>query len=40
MNAAAETNLMTPKIPVRNRDEDTEVNPADMKITGASIPRL
>jgi hypothetical protein len=40
MNAVAEANLTTPKIPVRKRDEDTEVNPADMKITGASIPQF
>jgi hypothetical protein len=37
MKAIAEINLTTPKIPVRNKDEETEVNPADIKITGASV---
>jgi hypothetical protein len=40
MNAVAETTFTTPKIPVKNRDEDTDVNPADMKITGASLSKL
>jgi hypothetical protein len=36
INAIAERSLTTPKIPVRKRDDETEVNPADMKMTGAS----
>jgi hypothetical protein len=32
----AEANLITPKIPVRKSEDETEVNPADIKITGAS----
>jgi hypothetical protein len=40
MKAVAETTLTTPKTPVRNREDETEVNPADMKMTGASISQL
>jgi hypothetical protein len=40
MKAMAESNFTTPKIPVRNSDDDTEVKPADMKITGASISKI
>ena len=36
MNAIAERSLTTPNTPVKKRDEETEVKPADMKITGAS----
>lgn len=41
MNAIAETSFTTPKMPVRKREEETDVKPADMKITGASgrIPK-
>ena len=37
MNAMAETSFTTPKMPVKKREEETDVKPADMKITGASI---
>jgi hypothetical protein len=36
MNAIADKSLTTPNTPVKKRDEETEVKPADMKITGAS----
>ena len=36
INARADRSLTTPNTPVKKRDEETEVNPADMKITGAS----
>lgn len=36
INAIAERSLTTPNTPVKKRDEETEVKPADMKITGAS----
>jgi hypothetical protein len=36
MNAIADRSLTTPNTPVKKRDEETEVKPADMKITGAS----
>jgi hypothetical protein len=36
INAIADRSLTTPNTPVKKRDEETEVNPADMKITGAS----
>lgn len=36
MNAMAESSFTIPKIPVRKRDDETDVKPADMKITGAS----
>ena len=38
MNAKAESSLTTPKTPVKNRLDETDVNPADMNITGASVP--
>jgi len=38
INAIAERSFTTPNTPVKKRDEETEVNPADMKITGASAP--
>jgi len=34
MKARDATTLTTPKMPVRNNDAETEVKPADMKITG------
>lgn len=37
MNAVAETSFTRPNSPVRKRDDETDVNPADMKITGASV---
>jgi hypothetical protein len=37
MNPMAEKSLTKPKMPVRKRDAETVVNPADMKITGASV---
>jgi hypothetical protein len=40
MKEVAEMSLTTPKMPVKNSDEDTLVNPADMKITGASAVLL
>lgn len=40
MNVMAETNLTTPKIPVRKSDEESVVKPAEIKITGASICSL
>ncbi len=36
MKATAETSFTTPKIPVRNNDDETVVKPADMNMTGAS----
>jgi hypothetical protein len=36
MKDTAETSFTRPKIPVRKREEETDVKPADMKITGAS----
>lgn len=36
MNAMAERSLTTPNTPVKKRDDETEVKPADMNITGAS----
>jgi len=36
----ADNSLTTPKMPVRNSEEDTEVNPADINIVGASIPHV
>ena len=36
MNDRADSSLMIPKMPVRKSEEDTEVNPEDMKIVGAS----
>ena len=38
INAIAERSLTTPNTPVKKRDDETEVKPADMKITGASNP--
>ena len=35
MKERAERTLMMPKIPVRKREDETEVKPADMKMTGA-----
>jgi hypothetical protein len=40
MKAIAETSLTMPKMPVRKREEETDVKPADMKITGASVMPL
>lgn len=40
IKAIAEINLTTPKMPVKKSEEDTEVKPADIKITGASISRF
>lgn len=40
MNAMAETSFTMPKMPVRKREEDTDVKPADMNITGASVPGI
>ena len=40
MKAMADKSFTTPKIPVKKRDEDTDVNPADMKMTGASVTRF
>ena len=37
MNDRAESNLTMPKMPVRKREEDTDVKPEDMKIVGASV---
>jgi len=37
MNEMAEMSLTRPKIPVSKREEETEVKPADMKTTGASV---
>ena len=37
MNVMAETNLTIPKTPVRKRDEESVVKPAEINITGASI---
>lgn len=37
MKAIADKSFTTPKTPVKKRDEDTDVNPADMKMTGASV---
>jgi len=36
MNAMAERSFTMPKMPVKKREEDTDVKPADMNITGAS----
>lgn len=36
MNARADASLTSPKMPVRNKEEDTEVKPADWKIMGES----
>lgn len=36
INAVAETNLTRPKRPVKNNDDETDVKPADIKMTGAS----
>lgn len=36
INARADITFTSPKIPVRNRAEDTEVNPAERKIMGES----
>ena len=36
MNAIAVRTFTIPKIPVRKRDEETDVKPADTKIVGAS----
>ena len=40
MNAIADSNLTTPNTPVKKRLEETEVKPADMKITGASKSKV
>lgn len=37
MKAIAESNLTTPKTPVRKSEEETDLNPAEIKITGASF---
>lgn len=36
MKTTADRSLTTPNRPLRNSEDDTEVNPADMKMTGAS----
>jgi hypothetical protein len=40
MKDKAEANLTIPKIPVRKRDDETEVKPEDMKMVGASMLML
>jgi hypothetical protein len=37
INATAEKSLTKPKIPVRNSEDETDLKPADIKITGASV---
>jgi len=37
MKTRAEMSLTTPNKPLRKSEEDTDVKPADMKMTGASV---
>ena len=40
MKEIAENSFISPNIPVRNRLDDIELKPADMKMTGASVYQI
>jgi len=40
MKDVAERSLIMPKRPVRKSDEETSLNPADMKMVGASRKKM